>query len=56
MNSQYLCCTGGDFESLTIVHRAENAKAAIDWLETHGGGVFHNVEMQYKLRVDSAKP
>jgi hypothetical protein len=54
MKTNYLCCKG-DFDNLIVKHYAENSQAAIAYLETHGGGIFHNTEKQYKILIGGVK-
>jgi hypothetical protein len=54
MKTHYLCCEG-DFDNLTVKHYAENSQAAIDYLETHGGGIFYNTEKQFKMWIWGCK-
>jgi len=54
MKTHYLCCEG-DFDNLTIKHYAENSQLAIAYLETHGGGIFHNTEKQFKIWIGGTR-
>ncbi|HEY8037309.1 MAG TPA: hypothetical protein VIF37_17145 [Methylobacter sp.] len=54
MKTHYLCCEG-NFDNLTVKYYAENSQAAIAYLETHGGGIFHNTEKQFKMCIWGCK-